>query len=70
MKAWRVHRHAGPKDALQLDDIEAPVPGPGQVLVDVKSTVTNFNDIDFCYGRFPPVNPPLPFTLGQELGAI
>jgi NADPH2:quinone reductase len=71
MKAWRVHRHGRPTQALRLDDLAKPEPGPGQVRVRVAATVLNFNDIDGCHGRYATVSPPLPYTAGMELtGAV
>ena len=67
MKAWRVHRYGSPREALRLDEVEPPEPGPGQVRVAVTHTVLNKNDIDGCYGRYRTVNPPLPYTAGMEV---
>ena len=67
MKAWRVHQHGRPSEALRLDEIPVPEPGPNQVRIAVRSTVLNFNDIDGCYGRYKTVNPPLPYTAGMEV---
>jgi NADPH2:quinone reductase len=67
MKAWRVHRPANPLRALELDEIPAPQPGPGQVRIAVTRSVLNFNDIDGCYGRYRTVAPPLPYTAGMEV---
>jgi len=43
MKALRSHGIGGP-EALTLDEIETPLPGPGQVLVAVKACAINFPD--------------------------
>ena len=67
MRAWRVHRYGRPSEALELDDIDPPKPGPGQLLVRARSTVLNFNDVDGCYGRYLTIHPPLPYTLGMEV---
>ena len=66
MRAWRVVRHGAPSRALELCELEAPAPGPGQLRVVVSATVCNFNEIDGCYGRYLTVSPPLPYTLGME----
>src|SRR5213596_3736952 len=62
MKAIRVHAPGGP-DALRYEDIERPVPGPGQVLVKVEAAGVNFIDV---YQRTGQYKVPGPFTLGQE----
>ena len=43
MKAVRYHRHGG-SDVLAHEEIDRPVPGPGQVLV--KVAASSFNPID------------------------
>jgi NADPH2:quinone reductase len=67
MKAWRVHRHARPSEALRLDEIDPPEPGPGQLRVAVSHAVLNKNDVDGCFGRYRTVDPPLPYTAGMEV---
>jgi NADPH2:quinone reductase len=67
MKAWRVHRAGRPSDALELDDIPKPHPGPGEVLVRTHAAALNYNEIDGCRGRYATVNPPIPYTLGMEV---
>jgi NADPH2:quinone reductase len=67
MRAWRVHRFGEPGDALQLDELEEPTPGPGQMVVQTRTTPLNFNEVDGCFGRYRTVDPPLPYTLGMEV---
>lgn len=67
MKAWRIHQHGSPSEALRLDEIDAPEPGPGQVRVAVTHTVLNKNDVDGCRGNYRTVSPPLPYTAGMEV---
>jgi len=62
MKAIRVHATGG-QDALHLEEIEQPVPGPGQALVKVAFAGLNFIDI---YQRLGQYKMPLPFTPGLE----
>lgn len=70
MRAWRVHRSGAPSEALELDDVEEPVAGPGEVIVRTTATVLNFNEVDGCRGRYLTVNPPIPYTLGMECTGI
>jgi len=62
MKAIRVHAPGGP-EALRYEEIERPVPGPGQVLVKIEAAGLNFIDV---YQRNGHYKVPVPFTLGQE----
>lgn len=66
MLAWRVTRHGKPSEALELLEVEAPEPGPGQVRARVLASACNFNEVDGCHGRYKTVDPPLPYTLGME----
>ncbi len=66
-RAWRVHRHGRPLDVLELEHVDVPAPGPGEVRVAVDAVTLNFNDIDGIYGRYRTVAPPLPFTPGMEV---
>jgi NADPH:quinone reductase len=70
MRAWRVHRFGAPSEALELDDVEEPVAGPGEVVVRTTATVLNFNEIDGCRGRYITVNPPIPYVLGMEATGV
>lgn len=67
MRAWRVHRYGSPTQALELDELETPEPGPSEVRVRVAATVLNWNDIDGCYGRYATVKPAVPYVLGMEV---
>lgn len=62
-----MHRYGEPGDALQIDEVEEPAPGPGQVVVQTVTTPLNFNEVDGCFGRYRTVDPPLPYTLGMEV---
>lgn len=66
MKAWQVHRHGEPADALTLTQVSEPEPGEGQVLVRVRAAAANFPDALLCRGQYQ-VRPPLPFTPGIEV---
>jgi len=62
MKAIRVHETGGP-DVLRLEDIEAPTPGPGELLIDVEAIGVNFIEI---YQREGVYQVPRPYTPGSE----
>lgn len=70
MKALRVVQNGAPVEALRIEEIDRPVPEPGQVLIKVAAASLNFNDIDRCYGRRVslPVMPP--FTLGMDVCGV
>jgi len=71
MKAWRVHQYGAPREALKLDDVEAPQPGPGEVKIRVTSVTLNFNDLDGIHGRYKTVPRPVPYVPGMEvLGVV
>jgi NADPH2:quinone reductase len=67
MKAWRVHEYGAPRDALRLEDVPLPEPGPGELRVRVAAITLNYNDLDGIYGRYRTVSPPLPYTPGMEV---
>jgi NADPH2:quinone reductase len=62
MQAIRVSATGGP-DALRLEDIPTPDPGPGQVRIKVETVGVNFVEI---YQRKGQYKLPLPFTPGGE----
>lgn len=62
MKAIRYHEFGGP-EVLQLEDLPAPTPGPGQALVKVAAAGVNFIDI---YQRAGWYKVPLPAIPGNE----
>jgi NADPH2:quinone reductase len=66
VKAWRVHKIGEPLEALRLDEVPDPQPGPGEVLLRVRAADVNFLDGLMCRGQYQ-IRPPLPFTPGVEL---
>ena len=68
MKALRCVRH-GPPETLVVEDIDAPSPGPGEVLVQVKAAGVNFPDTLIIQNKYQ-FKPALPFTPGGELAGI
>jgi NADPH2:quinone reductase len=71
MKAWQIVRYGRPGEALECVEVPEPSPpGPGLVTVRVAAVSLNWNDIDMCYGRYPTIQPELPFTLGMDLCGV
>jgi NADPH2:quinone reductase len=62
-KAW------GLPDSLVVENVDAPLPGPGQVLIDVKAAGVNFPDVLIVQGKYQ-FKPALPFTPGSELAGV
>jgi NADPH:quinone reductase len=62
-----VHEFGEPEKVLQLDEVQAPVAEPGELLVRVAAATLNFNDVDGVLGRYRTVRPPLPYTPGMEV---
>jgi NADPH2:quinone reductase len=63
MRAIVMHRVGGP-EVLELQDVPAPVPGPGAVLVELHARGVNFADTEWRRARYRPT--PLPWILGSE----
>jgi NADPH2:quinone reductase len=63
-------RAFGPPSGLTLEEVPAPEPGPGQVLIRVEACSVNFPDTLIIQGRYQ-TRPPLPFSPGGEVaGAV
>ena len=56
-------------DALELGELADPVPGPGQVLVDVHAAALSFMDTLMVAGRYQ-MKPALPFVPGSDAAGI
>ncbi|OHC62767.1 MAG: NADPH:quinone oxidoreductase [Rhodocyclales bacterium GWA2_65_20] len=59
----------GPIDTLVVKDIPSPLPGPRQLLIEVRAAAVNFPDALMVQGLYQ-VKPPLPFTPGAEISGI
>jgi NADPH2:quinone reductase len=59
----------GLPESLVIEDIEAPHPKRGQVVVDVKACGVNFPDTLIIQGKYQ-FRPPMPFTPGGEVAGI
>ncbi len=56
-------------DVLVVEECPAPVPGTGEVLVDVRAAGVNFPDLLVIGGKYQ-ILPPLPFIPGKECAGV
>ena len=68
MRAARVHEYGTP-DVIRVEDVDAPVPGPGEALVDVHAASVNFPDVLVVADRYQ-ISAPVPFTPGSEFAGV
>ena len=68
MKAIRAHSFGGP-EVLRLDEIDDPVPGPGEVVIDVRAAGVNPADTYMRNGTYAIV-PELPYVPGGDAAGI
>ncbi|MGA0116419.1 MAG: NADPH:quinone oxidoreductase family protein [Burkholderiales bacterium] len=68
MKALIVKEH-GPLENLLLEEVPDPVPGAGEVLVDVHAASVNFPDLLVIGGTYQ-VLPPRPFSPGKDMAGV
>ena len=59
----------GPPETLVFEEIEPPVPGPGEAVISVKAASVNFPDVLIIENKYQ-VKPPLPFSPGSELAGV
>ncbi len=59
----------GPPESLELSEVDDPVAGPGQVVVDVHACGVNFPDVLMIQGLYQ-FKPPLPFAPGGEVAGV
>jgi NADPH2:quinone reductase len=62
-RAW------GEVEGLEVADVAAPKPGPGEVLIEVRATGINYADAIMVAGRYQ-TKPPLPFSPGLETAGV
>lgn len=68
MKAVVVREFA-PFESITVGDLPDPVPGKGEVVVDVKAAEVNYPDILVITGQYQ-IKPPLPFAPGKAAAGI
>ena len=59
----------GLPDTLVVQELPDPLPGPGQVALDVMAAGVNFPDVLIIQGKYQ-YKPELPFTPGSELSGV
>lgn len=64
-----IARQWGEPSSLDYADVADPVPGPGEVLIDVRASGCNFLDLLMVQGTYQ-VKPPLPFSPGVEIAGV
>jgi NADPH2:quinone reductase len=62
-RAW------GEVDDLRVEEVAAPNPGPGEVLIAVRATAVNYADALMTAGRYQ-TRPALPFSPGLETAGV
>ncbi|MDB5886431.1 MAG: Alcohol dehydrogenase, zinc-binding domain protein [Polaromonas sp.] len=68
MHAWLCENPTG-VDALSWKDIPTPVPGSGEVLIEIKAASLNFPDLLIVQNKYQ-MKPPLPFVPGSEYAGV
>ena len=69
MRAWQIHRHGSPHDALRLVEVDEPEPGPGEIRLRVRAAAVGLPDALMCRGSYA-FRPALPFVAGQEVCGV
>jgi NADPH2:quinone reductase len=64
-----VCRELGSLDNVVIEDRPTPVPGPGQVVVDVRAAGVNYVDGLLCQGRYQ-MKPATPYVPGGEIAGV
>src|SRR6187551_1062174 len=69
IKAIRVHANGGP-EVLRWDDVELPLPGPGEARIRHTAIGVNYSDLNVRRGGFYLNAVALPVVLGNEAAGI
>ncbi len=59
----------GPPESLILEEVADPIPGPDEVVVDMKASALNFPDVLMIAGKYQS-QPPFPFSPGSEMAGV
>src|SRR5262249_54864255 len=59
----------GPPESLVFEDVPAPAPNAGELLVSVRAASVNFPDVLIIQNKYQ-VKPALPFSPGSELAGV
>jgi NADPH2:quinone reductase len=59
----------GPLDNIVVEERATPLPGPGQVVVDVRAAGVNYVDGLICQGRYQ-MKPAVPYVPGGEIAGV
>ena len=68
MKAIRAHSFGGPEN-LKVEEIDDPVAGPGEVVIDVKAAGVNPSDVYMLTGTYA-LTPNLPYVPGYDAAGV
>ena len=68
MKAIQVHAFGGP-EVMRLEQVENPIPGAGEVVIEVRAAGVNPADTYLRAGQYA-FEPPLPYTPGGDAGGV
>jgi NADPH:quinone reductase len=68
VRAVVVHK-PGPFRGHRVEDVADPVPGPGEVLIEVRAIGVNYPDLLVAEGKYQLI-PPVPYTPGKEVAGI
>jgi NADPH:quinone reductase len=68
MRVVRAHKFGGP-EVIQIDEVADPIPGQGEVVIDIKAAGVNPADTYMLGGAYA-IKPDLPYTLGADAGGV
>lgn len=69
VQAWQIQKNGAPREALRIVELDDPVPGPGELRLQVRAAAVGMPDAFMCRGTYA-LAPPLPFVPGQEVCGV